>query len=45
MSFLDTFLDARIYDAEITHLGTIGYSVEVRAALSQTERHGVDVDM
>jgi hypothetical protein len=37
MSFLDPLLDAVACGAEVTQLGVIGYSAEVRAALAQTD--------
>jgi hypothetical protein len=37
MSFLDLFLGAIAYGAEVTQLGTIGYGAEVRVALAQTD--------
>jgi hypothetical protein len=43
MSFLDPFLGAIAYGAEVTQLGVIGYDAEVRAALAQPGRHGADV--
>jgi hypothetical protein len=43
MAFLDPLLDAIAYGAEVTQLGAIGYDAEVRAALAQPGRRGVDV--
>jgi hypothetical protein len=43
MSFLDPLLGAITHSAEVTQLGAIGYDAEVRAALAQPERCGVDV--
>jgi hypothetical protein len=43
MLFLDPLLDAIAYGAEVTHLGTIVYGAEVRAALSHPRRRGADV--
>jgi hypothetical protein len=43
MSFLDPLLGAIAYGAEVTHLGAIGYSAEVRATLAQPERRGANV--
>jgi hypothetical protein len=37
MSFLDSLLGVVAYGAEVTELGAIGYGVEVRAALAQTD--------
>jgi hypothetical protein len=37
MSFLDPLLGAISYGAELTQLGAIGYSAEVRATLAQTD--------
>jgi hypothetical protein len=43
MSFLDPFLGAIVYGAEVTQLGAIDYDAEVRAALAQPGRRGADV--
>jgi hypothetical protein len=43
MSLLDPLLGAIAYGAEVTHLGAIAYSTEVRVALAQPRRRGVDV--
>jgi hypothetical protein len=43
MSFLDPLLDVIAYDAEVTHLGAIGYGAEVRAALPQPRQRGANV--
>ena len=43
MSFLDLLLGVIAYDAEVTHLGAIGYGAEVRVALAQPGRRGADV--
>jgi hypothetical protein len=45
MLFLDLLLCAIAigYDAEVTHLGAIGYGAEVRVALAQPRRRGADV--
>jgi hypothetical protein len=43
MTLLDPLLGVIGYDAEVTQLGAIAYSAEVRAALTQPDRRGADV--
>jgi hypothetical protein len=43
MLFLNPLLGDIDYGAEVTHLGAIGYSAEVRVALPQFRRRGADV--
>jgi hypothetical protein len=42
MLFLDPFLGAIGYGAEVTQLGAIGYGAEIRVALAQPGRRDAD---
>jgi hypothetical protein len=43
MSFLDPFLGAIAYGAEVPPLGALGDGAEVRATLAQPKRRGANV--